>query len=105
MLSLREQAQICLRHYRKQASNTPKIEDVVLLKNKLPPGTGKILELIKAIRAAKVLVSPDIVLQRALNILHPIEYPEDQTIVSKEEHVDTTGQEESTVTDDEAELD
>ena len=77
MLSLREQAQTCLRHHTKQVSNIPKIEDVVLLKNELPRGTWKILKLIKAIQAAKVSVSPDIMLQKALNMLHFIEYPED----------------------------
>ena len=82
------------------------------MKDKLPQGRwklGKIIELIKgkdqAIRAAKLLVSPDIVLQRALNMLHPIECPEDQTIATQEDHVDTTDQEGSMVTDNNAESD
>ena len=57
------------------------------MKDKLPCGKwklGKINELIKgkdeAIQAAKALVSPDIVLPRALNMLHPIECPKDQTM-------------------------
>ena len=66
-----------MKHHRKQTSTDPRIGEVVLLKDNLPQGKwkiGKIIELIKgkdeAFRAAKVLVSPNKVFQRALNLLH-----------------------------------
>ena len=75
-MNLREQAWTQLKHHKRQASNIPKIGDVVLIKDNLPWGRwkiGKIAELLKgrdqAIQAAKVLVEPGKLLQR-VTLLH-----------------------------------
>ena len=74
----------------------------MIIKENLPRSKwkiGKILELIKgkdqAIQSAKVLISPNKVLHRALNLLYPIECPEDQTRVMQD-HAEA--QEEASVT-------
>ena len=82
-LNLRERRQTHLNHPRKQASNLPKIGDVVLIKDDLPRGKwkiGKILELNRGkdqeIRSAKLLMSSNKMLYRALNQLYPMECPD-----------------------------
>ena len=81
----------------------------MLIKDNLPRGKwkiGKILELIKgrdqAIRSAKVLISPNKVFHRALNLLYPIECPEEQNTRSQD-HIEATNQEGLSSTDNKAE--
>ena len=64
----------------REKSNTPKINDAVLIKENLPWGNwrvGRVIEVIKGkdqqIRSAKVMVAPKKYLNRAVNMLYPIE--------------------------------
>lgn len=82
LLSLRDRAQMSLKHPKRQAHNIPRVGDVVLTKENLPRGrwkTGVIHELVKGrdqvVRSVKVLVSPRTYLHRALNLLYPLECP------------------------------
>ena len=65
---------------KKLSHNTPQVGDVVLIKENLPHGrwrVGVIHELIRGkdqmIRSARVLISPNRYLHRALSLLYPIE--------------------------------
>ena len=68
----------------RQVPTTPKINDVVLIKENLPRGNwrvGRVIEVIKGkdqqIRSAKVKVAPKKYLNRAVNMLYPIKCPGD----------------------------
>ena len=95
LLNLRERTQMVLKGPRKQAHDVPQVGDVVLIKENLPRGrwkVGSIHELIKGrdqmVRSAKVLVSPNCYLHRALNLLYPIECPRDKGIEAGEKETD-----------------
>lgn len=69
---------------------TPKVGDVVLLKEKLPRGqwrVGRISELIRGrdqlVRSAKVRMPSKKLLTRALNMLYPIECPDNEILTTK----------------------
>ena len=71
---------------------TPKIGDVVLIKESLPRGhwrVGRIVEVIKGrdqlqeIRSAKVMVAPNKYLNRAASMLYLIECPDNDEVVSE----------------------
>ena len=79
-MSLRERSTLKLKSPRVESKETPKIGDIVQLKEDLPRGSwklGKIVELITSndgnIRAAKVLLSTKNVVNRPLNLLYPLE--------------------------------
>jgi len=76
-----------LKNPKKQAHNLPQVGDVVLIKENLPRKRWKIgivHELIKGkdqmVRSAKVFMSPNKYLHRALSLLYPIECPESKNI-------------------------
>ena len=90
LLSLRERSQRNLRSPRIESNNTPKIGDVVQLKDDTPRGSwrlGKIMELITSqdgeIRAAKVLLTTKNIVNRPLNLLYPLECSIDEKTVDK----------------------
>lgn len=85
LLSLREKSP-ALSKGSKNIPGTPKIGDVVLVKDNLPRGrwrVGRISEVIKGkdqkIRSAKVTVAPNKYLHRAVSMLYPIECPDEVT--------------------------
>ena len=78
LLSLRERSTLKLKSPRIESKETTQIGDIVQLKEDLPRGSwnlGKIVELITSndgnIRAAKVLLSTENVVNRPLNLLYP----------------------------------
>ena len=90
LLSLQERPQMGLKCPRSTVAETPRVGDVVLIKEELPRGrwkVGRICELIPSrnqrIRSAKITVAPCKVIKRALNHLYPIECPEER-VASKE---------------------
>ena len=91
LLNLRERAQnlMSLKGPTKQAHNSPQVGDVVLIKEDLPQGrwkVGVIHELVRGkdqmVRSARVLISPNKCLHRALSLLYPIECPETKSMRS-----------------------
>ena len=67
----------------------PEVEDIVLIKENLPKGRwkiGRITEFIKSRdkknRSAKVVVGQRKILKRAINLLHPIDVPENKTMMT-----------------------
>ena len=73
----------------KQAHNSPQVGDVVLIKEDLPRGrwkVGVIHKLVRGkdqmVRSARVLISPNKCLHRALSLLYPIECPETKSMRS-----------------------
>ena len=90
LLSLQERPQMGLKCPRSTVAASPRVGDVVLIKEELPRGrwkVGRICELIPSkdqrIRSAKITVAPCKVIKRALNHLYPIECPEER-VASKE---------------------
>ncbi|MES9884883.1 MAG: hypothetical protein ABW185_28910, partial [Sedimenticola sp.] len=84
LLSLRERYQKRLKSSRVQSSNTPRVGDVVLVKEDTPRGCwriGRIIELTIShdgqTRSAKVLLTSGRRIGRPLNLLYPIECPGD----------------------------
>ena len=84
LLNLRERTQNKLKSPRIQTSGPAKIGHVVIIKDDHPRGCwriGKIVELIKGrdqqIRAAKVCLPSKTVVGHPLNLLYPMECPED----------------------------
>jgi len=82
LLNLREKSPL-VKKRSKNVSTPPKIGDVVLVKEKLPRGhwrVGRIVKVIKGkdqeIRSARVMVAPNKYLNRAVNMLYPIECPD-----------------------------
>ena len=78
-----------LKGSKRLAHNSPQVCDVVLIKEKLPHGkwrVGVIHELVRGkdqmIRSARVLVSLNKYLHRALSLLYPIECPRNKSIHS-----------------------
>ena len=76
-----------LKGLKKLSHNAPQVGDVVLIKENLPHGrwrVGVIRQLIRGkdqmIRSARVLVSPNRYLHRALSLLYPIECPGDKSM-------------------------
>ena len=72
--------------------STPKIGDVVLIKESLPRGhwrVGRIIKVIKGrdqeIRSAKVMVAPNKYLNRAVSMLYPIECSNHDEVASYSE--------------------
>ena len=68
----------------RQLPTTPKINDVVVIQENLPRGNwrvGRVIEVIKGkdhqIRSAKVMMAPKKYLNKAVNMLYPIECPGD----------------------------
>ena len=91
LLSLRERLKLKLKSPRIEANETPRIGDIVQLKEDLPRGSwklGKIVELITSndgnIRAAKVLLPTKNVVNRSLNLLYPLEYEHEHWQMSRE---------------------
>ena len=85
LLSLRERPQMSLKCPHSTAAATPRVGDVVLIKEDLPRGrwkVGRICELIQSrdqrIRSAKITVAPGKIIKRALSLLSPIECPEER---------------------------
>ena len=90
-MSLRERSTLKLKSPRVESKETPKIGDIVQLKEDLPRGSwklGKIVELITSndgnIRAAKVLLSTKNVVSRPLNLLCPLECEHEHRQMSRE---------------------
>ena len=90
-MSLRERLKLKLKSPRIEANETPRIGDIVQLKEDLPRGSwklGKIVELITSndgnIRAAKVLLPTKNVVNRSLNLLYPLEYEHEHWQMSRE---------------------
>jgi len=79
LLSLREKSMKGPNN--RQVPTTPKINDVVLIKENLPQRVGRVIEVItgkdQQIRSAKVMVAPKKYFNRAVNMLYPIECPGD----------------------------
>ena len=87
LANLRERTQSELKTSRIQSEYSPKIGDVVLVKDSTPRGTwkmGKLAELIVSrdgnIRAAKIRLSSGSVINRPLKLLFPIECASESTI-------------------------
>ena len=83
--NLRERSQVLLKGSRNTASTEAKVGDIVLIKEIVPRGrwkVGKICELIKSrdkmIRSAKVTVGQRKSIKRPLNLLYPIECPNEK---------------------------
>ena len=96
LLGLRERNQIWHKQARSSTTQTPRIGDVVLIKENLPRGqwrVGRINKLIQGrdqvVRSAKVLLPSNKLLHRTLNQLYPIECPDD-TIMRTEDDVNLT---------------
>ena len=96
LLSLRERTQMSLKGPKKLSHNAPQVGDVVLIKENLPRGrwrVGVIRQLIRGkdqmIRSARVLVSPNRYLHRALSLLYPIECPGDKSMQCDHNQSDT----------------
>lgn len=78
MLSLKDRAQISLKHPKRQAHNVPRVGNVVLIKENLPRGrwkAGVIHELVKGrdevVQSAKVLVSPKDLFTKGFKLFLP----------------------------------
>ena len=91
LLSLGERLKLKLKLPRIEANETPRIWDIVQLKEDLPRGSwklGKIVELITSndgnIRAAKVLLPTKNVVNRSLNLLYPLECEHEHRQMSRE---------------------
>ena len=85
LLSLRERPQMSLKCPHSTAAATPRVGDVILIKEDLPRGrwkVGRICELIQSrdqrIRSAKITVAPGKIIKKALHFLYPIECPEER---------------------------
>ncbi|CAC5354913.1 unnamed protein product [Mytilus coruscus] len=83
LLSLRERTANKLRSGRIQCKTAPKVGDIVLIKDNLPRGSwkiGRICQLVVSrdgqIRSGKVMLPNKKTLNRALNMLYPIECEE-----------------------------
>ena len=78
LLNLREKLPV-VKKKSKNVPTPPKIGDVVLVKEKLPCGhwrVGRIVKVIKGKTRRKVMVAPNKYLNRAVNMLYPIECPD-----------------------------
>lgn len=82
LLSLRERYQTGLKHPRGESQLTPKLGDVVLIKEKLPRGTWRLGKIHKLniskdgqVRSAEVMLASKFIIKRALSELYPIECP------------------------------
>ena len=87
LLALRERTQLFHKKAKGTVKHVPKIGDVVLLKEKLPRGQwriGRIVKLIEGrdqlVRSARVRLSSKTILTRALNMLYPIECPDQDNV-------------------------
>ena len=87
LLALSERTQLFHKKAKGTVKRTPKIGDVVLLKEKLPQGQwriGRIVKLIKGrdqlVRSARVRLSSKMILTRAMNMLYPIECPDQDNV-------------------------
>ena len=92
LLNLREKSQVRVPMKGSKNVSTPKIGDVVLIKESLPCGhwrVGRIIEVIKGrdqeIRSAKVMVAPNKYLNRAISMLYPIECSDHDEVASYSE--------------------
>ena len=80
MLSLRERTQSVLKSRRIESSYSPKVDDVMLIKDNVPRGcwkVGKVVSLVSSldgcVRSANVSLSSGRVIARPLNLLYPLE--------------------------------
>ena len=80
MLSLCERTHNVLKSRRIESKYSPKVDDVVLIKDNVPRGcwkVGKVVSLVSSldscVRSAKVALSSGRVIARPLNLLYPIE--------------------------------
>ena len=80
LLSLRERTQSILKSRRIESYYSPKVDDVVLIKDNVPRGcwkVGKVVSLVSrhdgCVRSAKVSLSSGRVIARPLNLLYPLE--------------------------------
>ena len=87
LLALRERTKLFHKKAKGTIKRIPKIGDVVLLKEKLPRGQwriGRIFKLIEGrdqlVRLARVRLSSKMILTRALNMLYPIECPDQDNV-------------------------
>ena len=92
--NLRERHQRLLKSPRSTIASTPKVGDIVVIKEDLPRGKwkiGRVCELIpsrdQVIRSAKVTIAPRKFIKRAINFLYPIECP-DQSVHDLEDNLD-----------------
>ena len=90
LLNLREKSQTRAPIKGSKNVPTPKIGNVVLIKESLPRGhwrVGRIIEVIKGrdqkIRSAKVMVAPNKYLNRAVSMLYPIECSDNDEVASE----------------------
>ena len=96
MLNLRERSKLKLKSLRIEATDTPRVGDIIQLKEDLTRGARKmrkIVELIPSddgmIRAAKILLGTKNTLNQSLNLLFPLQYNnknEDITNVDKRQN-------------------
>ena len=96
MLNLRERSKLKLKSPRIEAIDTPRVGDIIQLKEDLTRGARKmrkIVELIPSddgmIRAAKILLGTKNTLNQSLNLLFPLQYNnknEDITNVDKRQN-------------------
>ena len=84
LLSLRKRTQKVLKSRHIESKYSPKVDDVVLIKDNVPRGcwkVGKVVSLVSnldsCVRSAKVALSSGCVIERPLNLLYPIEVCED----------------------------
>ena len=90
LLNLRERTQTKLKSHRIQSNESPKVGNIVQIKEDIPRGSwriGKIVELIfnseGNVRAAKVLLPARNTINRPLNLLYPLECHEENITEDK----------------------